>query len=67
MGFGNSQKIKNLSQMMTENPRNWENSQLLVTLVVIVVVVDEKFFSVCNWFPAGCSNIAVGVTGIPRL
>ena len=32
MGFGNSQKIKILSQMMTENPRNWENSQLLVTL-----------------------------------
>ena len=32
MGFGNFPKIEILSQRMTENPSNWENSQLLVTL-----------------------------------
>ena len=32
VGFGNFPKFKNLSQIFFQNPRNWENSQSLVTL-----------------------------------
>ena len=34
MGFGNSQQTKILSQRIIEISQNWENSQLLVTLLV---------------------------------
>ena len=32
VGFGNFPKFKNLSQILFQNPRNWENSQSLTTL-----------------------------------
>ena len=33
VGFGNFPKFKNLSQILFQNPRNWENSQSLTTLL----------------------------------
>ena len=33
VGFGNFPKFKNLSQIFFQNPRNWENSQTLDTLI----------------------------------
>ena len=42
VGFGNFPKFKNLSQILLQNPRNWEYSQSLTTLhfcLCVTVVV----------------------------
>ena len=45
MGFGNSQQTKILSQRIIEISQNWENSQLLVTLVSIPIQMTSLLFS----------------------